>query len=547
MFWTFLKFHALSPLIVYIKMNAKEDKEQQSTMSLLSWLSEVTNQRPGTLLSVKELKSCSVLLVLCENLLSKEQDLTKRTKNTNDDDDDYDDDNNNKSPSDSVLLHVALDELNVGGEYVKAVLEEDEFGILEVIQKLKEKYDLREEVEKLSKDFLHGYDDKKGEEDAKEEEDNEEEEEDDEDVFGTRDGDALDELDDLGFDHIVAPNARGSSSTSLPPAPPNVSSPVKFINAFSLLGGERTFETSPPFKNSNVNNIITRRNDDEEDREEDGNDLFQRRSPIQRAPSFMRWNQSMEEEKEEEEEEENEENQVTSVSKVRRNPEPLAWFSPLNPDEAAVSKAETKLSVAEIALLRRGKASLSSSFASGEKKKVDKTSSPYFTTKSAEGSRRASSPSVSPSFSKASANVGKRTNASEIKIALKFGALAGESDQMKRLRNEALQALETENAPGAKHQFIILFSETSENSKTYRGLYKVSKSESTGGDGRNIDGVALRKIHGTSEKVPDALRSSRILKTLKFNLASKMWHALLHDEVDANAMAVVLKPPKKKK
>ena len=209
-----------------------------------------------------------------------------------------------KSPSDSVLLHVALDELNVGGEYVKAVLEEDEFGILEVIQKLKEKYDLREEVEKLSKDFLHGYDDKKGEEDAKEEEDNEEEDEDDDDVFGTRDGDALDELDDLGFDHIVAPNARGSSSTSLPPAPPNVSSPVKFINAFSLLGGERTFETSPPFKNSNANNIITRRNDDEEDREEDGNDLFERRSPIQRAPSFMRWNKSTEEEEEEEEEEE---------------------------------------------------------------------------------------------------------------------------------------------------------------------------------------------------------------------------------------------------
>ena len=531
----------------------KEDKEHQtSMMSLLSWLSEVTNQRPGALLSVKELKSCSVLLVACENLLSKEQDLTKRTKTTNDDDDDGD--NNNKSttgagkPSDSVLLHVALDELNVGGEYVKAVLEEDEFGILEVIQKLKEKYDLREEVEKLSKDFLHGYDDdKKGEEDAKVEEDNEEEEEDDDDVFGTRDGDALDELDDLGFDHIVAPNVRGSSSTSLPPAPPNVSSPVKFINAFSLLGGERTFETSPPFKNSNVNNIITRRNDEEEDREEDGNDLFKRRSPIQRAPSFMRWNRSTEEEgeEEEEEEEENEENQVSSVSKVMRNPEPLAWFSPLNPDEAAVSKAETKLSVSEIALLRRGKASLSSSFASGEKKKIDKTSSPYFTTKSAEGSRRASSPSVSPSFSKASANVGKRTNASEIKIALKFGALGGESDQMQRLRNEALQALEAENAPGAKHQFIILFSETSENSKSYRGLYKVSKSESTGGDGRNIDGVALRKIHGTSEKVPDALRSSRILKTLKFNLASKMWHAL-HDEVDANAMAVVLKEKKKK-
>ena len=151
-------------------MNAQEDEEEQSSMmSLLSWLSEVTKQRPS-IASVKELKSCSVLLVLCENLLSKEQDLTKRTKNTNDDDDDDDNNNNNnKSPSDSVLLHVALDELNVGGEYVKAVLEEDEFGILEVIQKLKEKYDLREEVEKLSKDFLHGYDDKKGEEDAKEE------------------------------------------------------------------------------------------------------------------------------------------------------------------------------------------------------------------------------------------------------------------------------------------------------------------------------------------------------------------------------------------
>ena len=141
-------------------MNAQEDEEEQSSMmSLLSWLSEVTKQRPS-IASVKELKSCSVLLVLCETY-SKEQDLTKRTKNTNDDDDDDDDNNNNKSPSDSVLLHVALDELNVGGEYVKAVLEEDEFGILEVIQKLKEKYDLREEVEKLSKDFLHGYDDKK--------------------------------------------------------------------------------------------------------------------------------------------------------------------------------------------------------------------------------------------------------------------------------------------------------------------------------------------------------------------------------------------------
>ena len=83
----FFKFpHTLYSLL-YIKMNAQEDKEQPSMMSLLSWLSEVTNQR-SSIASVKELKSCSVLLVLCENLLSKEQDLTKRTKKTNDDDDD---------------------------------------------------------------------------------------------------------------------------------------------------------------------------------------------------------------------------------------------------------------------------------------------------------------------------------------------------------------------------------------------------------------------------------------------------------------------------
>ena len=68
-------------------MNTKEDMKEQpsSMMSLLSWLSEVTKQR-SSIASLKELKSCSVLLVLCENLLSKERDLRKRTKKTNDDD-----------------------------------------------------------------------------------------------------------------------------------------------------------------------------------------------------------------------------------------------------------------------------------------------------------------------------------------------------------------------------------------------------------------------------------------------------------------------------
>jgi len=482
------------------RMNAQES---------ISWLSETTKI---SFSSYAELKSCAVLLALCEILLDENSNLRKLRESA-------------ATPvSDSVLLHVALDELRIGGEYVKAVLEGDALGILEVIQKLKEKYDLRVEIEDMSRNFLRA---------AAEEEEVEEVEEvdvddDDDNVFGTRDGDALDELDDLGFD-LASPSAKVSSRD------PNVSSPVKFINASSLLDGEKSFEMSPPFKSSNANNI-TRRRDGEDDKETVA--MFERKSPIQRAPSFTRWNKSTEEENEEE----NEENQLLSVAKVRRSPEPLAWFSPLNPEEAALSKAETNLSVAEIALLRRGKA-LSSSLSSGKKKR-EEASSPYFTTKSAEASRPASSKSPaspSPSSSKTPPTmiIGKRTNASEVKIALKFGALAGESDQMKRLRSEALQALETENVPGAKHQFLILFSETSENSKTYRGLYKLSSgTEST-------DGITLRKIHSTSEKVPDSVPASRVSKTLKYNLASKMWHELHDGSIDANAMAFVLRPKKK--
>ena len=472
-------------------MNAQES---------ISWLSETTKI---SFSSYAELKSCAVLLALCEILLKEDANSNLRKLRES-----------AATVSDSVLLHVALDELRVGGKYVKAVLEGDALGILEVIQKLKEKYDLRVEIEAMSRNFLR----------AEEEEIEEEDVDDDDNVFGTRDGDALDELDDLGFD-LASPSAKVSSRD------PNVSSPVKFINASSLLDGEKSFEMSPPFKSSNANNI-TRRRDGEDDKETVA--MFERNSPIQRAPSFTRWNKSTEEE--------NEENQLLSVAKVKESTEPLAWFSPLNPEEAALSKAETNLSVAEIALLRRGKA-LSSSFSSGKKKK-EEASSPYFMTKSAEASRRASSKSPaspSPSSSKTPPTmvIGKRTNASEVKIALKFGALAGESDQMKRLRTEALQALETENVPGAKHQFLILFSETSENSKTYRGLYKLSSgSEST-------DGITLRKIHGTSEKVPDSVPASRVSKTLKYNLASKMWHELHDGSIDANAMAVVLKPKKK--
>ena len=478
-------------------MNAQES---------ISWLSETT-KIPFS--SYAELKSCAVLLALCEILLKEDANSNLRKLRES-----------AATVSDSVLLHVALDELRVGGKYVKAVLEGDALGILEVIQKLKEKYDLRVEVEAMSRNFLRA---------AAEEEVEEEDVDDDHNVFGARDGDALDELDDLGFD-LASPNAKVSSRD------PNVSSPVKFINASSLLGGEKSFEMSPPFKSSNANNI-TRRRDGEDDKATVA--MFERKLPIQRAPSFTRWNKSKEEENEEEE---NEENQLLSVAKVKSSPEPLAWFSPLNPEEAALSKAETNLSVAEIALLRRGKA-LSSSFSSGKKKK-EEASSPYFTTKSAEASRRASSkspasPSPSSSRTPPTMIIGKRTNASEVKIALKFGALAGESDQMKRLRTEALQALETENVPGAKHQFLILFSETSENSKTYRGLYKLSSgSEST-------DGITLRKIHGTSEKVPDSVPASRVSKTLKYNLASKMWHELHDGSIDANAMAVVLRPKKK--
>ena len=113
---------------------------------------------------------------------------------------------------------------------------------------------------------------------------------------------------------------------------------------------------SPPFKSSNNNN--------EDENKEDGDKSFDGKS-IQRIPSFTRWNRRTEEENDDE----NEENILSSFAKGRN--ESLAWFSPLNPDKPALSQAESTLSVAEIALLRRGKA-LSSSLSSEEKKKKKK-------------------------------------------------------------------------------------------------------------------------------------------------------------------------------
>ena len=469
------------------KMNAEE---------AISWLSALTNA-PIASLGELRLQNGMLLKVALEIVLPTGGENL-----------------NSFSRSDGSALRSALDELSIGGHRAdEAMHDGDEDVLLEIINALKAKYDLRKEIEALK--LIQLEDDEKilGENEVDDDVDDV-----DDDVFGMRDGDALDELDDLGF--YVAPNAKPSSS-------PNASSPVKFINASSLLDGEKSFELSPPFKSSNNNN--------EDENKEDGDKSFDGKS-IQRIPSFTRWNRRTEEENDDE----NEENILSSFAKGRN--ESLAWFSPLNPDKPALSQAESTLSVAEIALLRRGKA-LSSSLSSEEKKKKkknDKVSSPYFTTKSAE-SKRAKSPLSQLSSSRSPTHYGKRTNASEIKIALKFGALAGESDQMKRLRNEALKALETENVPGAKRQFVVLFSEASENSKTYRGLYKVCESL------EGCDDITLRKIHGVSEKVPDALSTCRILKSLKYNLATKMWRELHNekDRVNANVMAVVLKPKKK--
>ena len=89
----------------------------------------------------------------------------------------------------------------------------DEDVLLEIINALK--YDLRKEIEALK--LIQLEDDEKilGENEVDDDVDDV-----DDDVFGMRDGDALDELDDLGF--YVAPNAKPSSS-------PNASLPVKFI------------------------------------------------------------------------------------------------------------------------------------------------------------------------------------------------------------------------------------------------------------------------------------------------------------------------------
>ena len=181
---------------------------------------------------------------------------------------------NSFSRSDGSALRSALDELSIGGHRAdEAMHDGDEDVLLEIINALKAKYDLRKEIEALK--LIQLEDDEKilGENEVDDDIDDV-----DDDVFGMRDGDALDELDDLGF--YVAPNAKPSSS-------PNASSPVKFINASSLLDGEKSFELSPPFKSSNNNN--------EDENKEDGDKSFDGKS-IQRIPSFTRWNRRTEEE-----------------------------------------------------------------------------------------------------------------------------------------------------------------------------------------------------------------------------------------------------------
>ena len=79
-------------------------------------------------------------------------------------------------------------------------------------------------------------------------------------------------------------------------------------------------------------------------------------------------------------------NILSSFAKGRN--ESLAWFSPLNPDKPALSQAESTLSVAEIALLRRGKA-LSSSLSSERRRRRRRMIKSHLgiSTKSAESKR----------------------------------------------------------------------------------------------------------------------------------------------------------------
>ena len=111
---------------------------------------------------------------------------------------------------------------------------------------------------------------------------------------------------------------------------------------------------------------------------------------------------------------------------------------------------------------------------------------------------------------------------------------------MKRLRNEALKALENRNVPGQTSVRSFVF-------RSERKFENVSRFIKVCESLEGCDDITLRKIHGVSEKVPDALNTCSILKSLKYNLATKMWRELHNekDRVNANVMAVVLKPKKK--
>jgi hypothetical protein len=378
-----------------------------------------------------------------------------------------------------------------------------------------------------------------------------EDEADDDDVFGMRDGDALNEIDDDGFyAHLGATETEANANdenydddereeNATANDKPAMSPPVKFINAARLLDNDLSFETSPPFKHYNTSIALTNDfenkmnvNPFEDERE------FQR---IERsAPSFISWNILSNEKMEENN---NSPLTTTVISHGRHKTEDLVWFSPLNPENEDDAKLDKlNLSVAEIALLRRGKALSSSS------------SSPYFTTLNKSEKQQRQIAATTTATTRATTTTATRnqvksqsplppllalkSNASEIKIAIKFSALAGESLQIKHWRNESLIALESEqNFARVKNQFVILFSETSPNAKIYKGLYRITTNEN--------NTITLRKIHGVSKNTLNEFTTSRIAKAYKYNLGNKMWNELLitgRSKLDANVMAVTLKP-----
>ena len=149
----------------------------------ISWLSALTNAPIASLGELRLQMECfsKSLWRLCSPRVGK---------------------NSSFSRSDGSALRSALDELSIGGHRAdEAMHDGDEDVLLEIINALKAKYDLRKEIEALKLIQLEGDEKILGENEVDDDIDDV-----DDDVFGMRDGDALDELDDLGF--YVAPNAK---------------------------------------------------------------------------------------------------------------------------------------------------------------------------------------------------------------------------------------------------------------------------------------------------------------------------------------------------